>query len=124
LDPETAVEHGDLPSSFVSIADCSATIRTYIEFPISCCGLLPLWPYPRSPSQSGGPESIQPRKIASHLLCGKTIEQAIAASAAQIVLAAAAVGAARRVQRIPGTLRGIIAQPSTVEDHYGNDGWR
>jgi hypothetical protein len=52
LDPETAVEHGDLPSSFVSITDCSATIRTFIEFPISCCGALPLWPYPQPKRES------------------------------------------------------------------------
>ena len=41
------------------------------------------------------------RLIASDLFCGKTIEQPVTAGAAQIVLAAAAIGAARRMRRIP-----------------------
>src|SRR5262249_25507523 len=44
LDPETAVEHGDLPSSFVSIADAQqlSEPRSSSRSP----GVLVLWPYP------------------------------------------------------------------------------
>jgi len=41
------------------------------------------------------------RLTTSELLCGKTIEQPVTAGAAQIVLAAAAIGASRRMRRIP-----------------------
>jgi len=40
-------------------------------------------------------------KIASGLLCSKTIEQPVTAGAAQIILAAAAVRPSRRMRRIP-----------------------
>src|SRR5262249_57999456 len=65
-----------------------------------------------SPQASGG----------SHqLVRGEAVEQAVAASAPQVVLAAAAVGPARGMRRIPRLGRGIVAQTLAVAvaDHRG-----
>src|SRR5262249_38832164 len=53
------------------------------------------------------------------LLRGKAVEQAVAAGAPQVVLAAAAVGPARGMRRIPRLGRGIVAQTLAVDvaDH-------
>src|SRR6185437_10555059 len=50
----------------------------------------------------------------ARLLRSKTIEQAVAAGAAQVILAATAVGTARRMRRIPRMRRWIIAQAEAV----------
>src|SRR5215831_3292317 len=49
------------------------------------------------------------------LICGKTIEQAVAAGAAQIGLAAAAVRAARGVRGVPRFRGVVVAQPLPVD---------
>src|SRR3984893_15885877 len=48
------------------------------------------------------------------LVRGEAVEQAVASGASQIVLAAAAVGSARGMRRIPRLGRGIVAQALAV----------
>src|SRR5438552_15101552 len=51
----------------------------------------------------------------SALVCGEAVEQAVAAGRVQIGLAAAALGAARGVRRIPGMRRRRIIQARAVD---------
>src|SRR5260221_3956686 len=48
------------------------------------------------------------------LVRGEAVEQTVAAGASQIVLAAAAVGSARGMRRIPRLGRGVVAQALAV----------
>src|SRR5262249_23658712 len=67
-------------------------------------------PSPAQKAASRGPHQ---------LVRGKAVEQAVAAGAPQVVLAAAAVGPARGMRRIPRLGRGIVAQTLAVDvaDH-------
>src|SRR5205814_6395247 len=59
------------------------------------------------------------QRAAVRLFRGEAVEEAVAAGALEIVLAAAAVGPARGVRRVPGLRRVVVAQalPIVMADH-------
>src|SRR5438552_17308196 len=59
------------------------------------------------------------QRAAVRLSRGEAVEEAVAAGALEIVLAAAAVGPARGVRRVPGLRRVVVAQalPIVMADH-------
>src|SRR5207245_9742280 len=59
------------------------------------------------------------QRAAVRLFRGEAVEEAVAAGALEIVLAAAAVGPARGVRRVPGLRRVVVAQalPIVTADH-------
>src|SRR5437867_9251985 len=59
------------------------------------------------------------QRAAVRLLCGEALEEAVAAGALEIVLAAAAVGPARGMRRVPGFRGVVVAQslPIVMADH-------
>src|SRR3989454_4554559 len=61
------------------------------------------------------------QRAAVRLFRGEAVEEAVAAGALEIVLAAAAVGAARRMRRVPGLRRVVVTQalPVVMPDHRG-----
>src|SRR5213593_4984185 len=54
------------------------------------------------------------QRAAVRLFRGEAVEEAVAAGALEIVLAAAAVGPARRVRRVPGLRRVVVAQALSI----------
>src|SRR5262245_6578699 len=66
-------------------------------------------------------KAAQSSRGSHQLVRGEAVEQAVAAGAPQVVLAAAAVGPARGMRRIPRLRRGIVAQTLAVAvaDHRG-----
>src|SRR5262245_27208763 len=73
------------------------------------------------PSPAQKTPSAQVSRGSHQLVRGEAVEQAVAAGAPQVVLAAAAVGPARGMRRIPRLRRGIVAQTLAVAvaDHRG-----